>query len=92
MKFDLIFEDNPISRCYIKIFQEENIKLYNFDNSIKKKSHIDIKNINIVELSIIRCYVYEIIYNKRIQMRCGAQHLPRKILDTQSNTTPWKPF
>ena len=29
MKFNLIFEDNPISRCYIKIFQEENIKLDN---------------------------------------------------------------
>ena len=36
------------------------------DNSIKKKSRIDIKNINMVELSIIRCYVYEIIYNKKI--------------------------
>ena len=29
MKFNLIFESNPISRCYIKIFQEENIKLDN---------------------------------------------------------------
>ena len=29
MKLSLIFEDNPISRCYIKIFQENSIKLDN---------------------------------------------------------------
>ena len=35
------------------------------DDSIQDKSDIDITKINIVELSIIRCYVYEIIYNKK---------------------------
>ena len=29
MKFSLIFEDNPISRCYIKILIESGIKLDN---------------------------------------------------------------
>ena len=29
MKLSLIFEDNPISRCYIKIFQENSKKLDN---------------------------------------------------------------
>ena len=29
MKLSLIFEDNPISRCYIKIFQENSIVLEN---------------------------------------------------------------
>ena len=35
------------------------------DDSIQKQSDIDIAKINIIELSIIRCYVFEIKYNKK---------------------------
>ena len=39
--------------------------IQHIDDSIQDKSDIDITKINIVELSIIRCYVYEIMYNKK---------------------------
>ena len=39
--------------------------IQHIDDSIQDKSDIDITKINIVELCIIRCYVFEIIYNKK---------------------------
>ena len=35
------------------------------DNSIDKISEIDISNINLIELSIIRCFIFELSYNKK---------------------------
>ena len=72
-------EDENYNKSDNKYFEEivtgvvNNI--INIDDEISKTSEIDIKNINFVELSIIRCFIFELN---------GTKEIPKEILLAES--------
>ena len=63
-------EDENYNKSDNKYFEEIVTGVVNniitIDDEISKTSEIDIKNINFVELSIIRCFIFELNGNKEI--------------------------
>jgi N utilization substance protein B len=68
----IFMEDDNFKKCDSVYFNEivngviSNIA--NIDDNISNNSEVAIENINIIELSIIRIFTYELIYNKKYPM------------------------